>query len=135
MIEPQWISRKAVEPLHQKSLAMFGGASGLRDSGLLDSALARPQQVFAYAESPALAAAYAVGITRKHPFVDGNKRSGLLAALLFLDINGYEVVINDAHTTIDAIRIIEGVASGDFSEGRLTEWINLHCLRINVEAT
>ncbi len=122
MIEPKWISRKALEILHGKSLAMFGGAPGLRDSGLLDSALARPQQVFAYTESPslaALAAAYMVGICRNHPFVDGNKRAGLLAALIFLEINGFRLMISDTQDAIDAIRTTEGIASGEVSEADL----------------
>jgi death-on-curing protein len=126
VIEPKWISRKALEILHGKSLAMFGGAPGLRDSGLLDSALARPQPAFAYTESSslaALAAAYTVGIFRNHPFVDGNKRAGLLAALVFLETNGYSLMIGDTQSTIDAIRTIEGVASGDVSEEELTNWI------------
>lgn len=131
MIEPKWVSRKALEILHGKSLAMFGGAPGLRDSGLLDSALARPQQVFAYTESSslaALAAAYTVGLCRNHPFVDGNKRAGLLAMLVFLEINGYRLTIGDTHATLDTIRTIESVASGDISEEDLTEWIAGRCV-------
>ena len=132
MIEPAWISRKALEILHGKSLAMFGGLPGLRDSGLLDSAVA-PQQVFTYAEQSslaALAAAYAVGICRNHPFVDGNKRAGFLAMLVFLEINGYRLVVGDAEGTVDTIRTIEGVASGDVSEETLTRWISGRCERI-----
>ena len=130
MIEPKWVSRKALEILHGKSLAMFGGAPGLRDSGLLDSALARPKQVFAYKDSSTLAglaAAYTVGICRNHPFVDGNKRAGLLAMLLFLEINGYQLRIGDTHATVHTIRTIESVASGDISERDLTEWIAARC--------
>lgn len=136
MIEPKWISRKALEILHGKSLAMFGGAPGLRDSGLLDSALARPQQVFAYTESSslaALAAAYTVGICRNHPFVDGNKRAGLLAALVFLEANGYVLVIGDSTATIDAIRTVEQVASGDVSEEDFAEWIAARCRRTDLK--
>jgi death-on-curing protein len=136
VIEPKWISRKALEILHGKSLAMFGGAPGLRDSGLLDSALARPQQVFAYTESSslaALAAAYTVGICRNHPFVDGNKRAGLLAALVFLEANGYVLVIGDSTATIDAIRTVEQVASGDVSEEDFAEWIAARCQRTDLK--
>jgi death-on-curing protein len=136
VIEPKWISRKALEILHGKSLAMFGGAPGLRDSGLLDSALARPQQVFAYTESSslaALAAAYTVGICRNHPFVDGNKRAGLLAALVFLEANGYVLVIGDSTATIDAIRTVEQVASGDVSEEDFAEWIAARCRRTDLK--
>ncbi|MFL6446535.1 MAG: type II toxin-antitoxin system death-on-curing family toxin [Bryobacteraceae bacterium] len=130
MIEPKWVSRKALEILHGKSLAMFGGAPGLRDSGLLDSALARPQHVFAYAEScslAALAAAYTMGICRNHPFVDGNKRAGLLAMLVFLEINGYRLMISDTQATLDTIRTIEAVASGEISEEDLAQWIAARC--------
>jgi len=133
VIEPKWVSRKALEILHGKSLAIFGGSPGLRDSGLLDSALARPRQVFAYAESSslaALAAAYAVGICRNHPFVDGNKRAGLLAALVFLETNGYRLAIDDMQATVDTIRTIEAVASGDIAEEDLTRWIAARCERI-----
>lgn len=109
---------------------MFGGAPGLRDSGLLESALARPKQVFAYTESPslaALAAAYTVGLCRNHPFVDGNKRAGLLAMLIFLEINGYRLAIGDTAATIDTIRTIEATASGEISEQELTGWIAQRC--------
>ncbi len=126
MIEPKWISRKALEILHGQSLAMFGGAPGLRDSGLLDSALARPQHAFVYRESTslaALAAAYAVGICRNHPFVDGNKRAGLLAMLVFLEVNGFCFLIRDTQATVDTIRTMERVASGEISEEDLTTWI------------
>src|SRR5690242_12405844 len=105
---------------------MFGGAPGLRDPGLLDSALARPQQVFAYiqpASLAALAAAYTVGICRNHPFIDGNKRAGLLAMLMFLEMNGCRLVIGDTRATLDTIRTIEAVASDEISEQELTEWI------------
>jgi len=132
-MEPKWVSRKALEILHGRSLAIFGGSPGLRDSGLLDSALARPRQVFAYAESSslaALAAAYAVGICRNHPFVDGNKRAGLLAALVFLETNGYRLAIDDMQATVDTIRTIEAVASGDIAEEDLTRWIAARCERI-----
>ena len=130
MIEPKWVSRKALEILHGKSLAMFGGASGLRDSGLLDSAMARPRQVFAYTESAslaALAAAYAIGICRNHPFVDGKKRAGLLAMLVFLEANGFCLSISDTQAIVDTIRTIEGVASGEVSEEDLTSWIAVRC--------
>ena len=109
---------------------MFGGAPGLRDSGLLESALARPRQVFPYTEQTslaALAAAYTLGICRNHPFVDGNKRVALLAALVFLEINGCWLVISGTQATIDTIRIIEGVASGEVPEQALTEWIAAGC--------
>ena len=86
----RWIDRKLLELLHDESLAMHGGASGLRDAGLLDSALARPLNLAAYGEPDlaALAASYAFGLAQNHPFVDGNKRVGFVLGVLFLEING-----------------------------------------------
>jgi death-on-curing protein len=82
----------------------------------------------------ALAAAYVVGICSNHPFIDGNKRAGLLAALVFLEINGYRLVISDTEATIDAIRTIESVASGDVSEQDLTEWIADRCQAVEIKS-
>ena len=90
MNEPVWVTEEDCLSFHDKLLARFGGGSGVRDKGLLPSALARPQHLFAY-EKPSLfdlAAAYAHGIIKNHPFIDGNKRSGFLAAALFLEANG-----------------------------------------------
>jgi death on curing protein len=89
---PVWIDERDALALHDRLLALHGGASGLRDRGLLQSALARPQQQLAYAESPNLldmAAAYTAGIVKNHPFVDGNKRTGFVIGVLFLELNGY----------------------------------------------
>src|SRR5262245_36575414 len=93
-VEPRWISRKALLLLHAESLAEFGGARGLRDEGLLESALARPRNVYAYKTGctiPDLAACYAFGLAQNHPFVDGNKRAAFLSIGLFLAINGYRL--------------------------------------------
>lgn len=120
--EPRWISKKALLLLHQESLATFGGASGLRDEGLLDSALARPQNLFVYhPESTVfdLAAAYAFGIAKNHAFLDGNKRAAFLAIGMFLAINGLRLVADQ----LDAIQTILAVAAGELEEGRLSDWI------------
>jgi len=90
--KPAWIDQREVLVLHDRLLALHGGAGGLRDKALLESALARPQQQFAYAASPHIidmAAAYTAGIVRNHPFVDGNKRTGFVVGILFLELNGY----------------------------------------------
>jgi death-on-curing protein len=116
--------------LHEESLAQFGGASGLRDEGLLDSALARPLHIQVYNSDvynsdcrlAGLAAAYARGIAKNHAFVDGNKRAGFLAIGLFLFINGYRLVAGQ----VDAINMMLGVASGDVEEAALAAWIADH---------
>lgn len=88
--EPLWMEMADALAIHEKMLALFGGLPGLRDSGLLESALARPQHLFHYAKPalPELAAAYAAGVVRNHPFLDGNKRTGFVLAAAFLEING-----------------------------------------------
>lgn len=120
--EPRWISKKALLLLHEESLAAFGGARGLRDEGLLDSALARPQNTHAYkAESTVadLAASYAYGLAKNHAFVDGNKRAAFLSIGLFLAINGYRLKADQ----VDAIKTILAVASGELDEQGLSAWI------------
>lgn len=120
--EPKWISKKALLLLHEESLAEFGGARGLRDEGLLESALARPQNAYAYNSGSTLAelaASYGFGIAKNHAFVDGNKRAAFLSIGLFLMINGYRLVADQA----DAIGAMLGVASGDVGEAALAAWI------------
>jgi death-on-curing protein len=123
--QPRWIDTRALLQLHDESLATFGGASGVRDEGLLDSALARPLNQWLYDKSldlAALAAAYGFGIARNHPFVDGNKRMGLLSIGLSLSINGKRLHANQ----IDAIHVILGLAAGTLEESELAEWIRKH---------
>ena len=107
--------------IHDEQLVIHGGSAGLRDSGLLESALARPQNKWNYenAKLPELAAAYGYGIARNHPFVDGNKRTALLAIYTFLGINGIDFVVPEA----DAAAIVLSLAAGDVSEANLTRWI------------
>ena len=119
---PRWISKKALLLLHEESIAEFGGARGLRDEGLLDSALARPQNAHAYnpdSTIPKLAAACAYGLAKNHPFVDGNKRVAFLAIGLFLAINGYRLKAGQ----VDAIKTLMAVASGELDEQGLSAWI------------
>jgi death-on-curing protein len=106
---------------HDEQLAIHGGAAGLRDDGMLESALDRPKNRFAYeeAELPELAAAYAFGIARNHPFVDGNKRTALLALYTFLGVNDVDFIVPEA----EAAAIILSLAAGEVSEQSLTRWI------------
>lgn len=117
----RWVDKRVLLLLHDESLAEHGGASGLRDAGLLDSALARPLNLALY-ESPdvaQLAAAYGVGLARNHPFVDGNMRADFLAVGLFLARNGYRLVA----TQVDATLTMLGVAAGDIAEDAFAGWL------------
>lgn len=121
-VEPRWISRKALLLLHEESLSDFGGARGLRDEGLLESALARARNTWAY--SPAatlaeLAASYGYGIAKNHAFVDGNKRAAFLSIGLFLSINGYRLTASQ----VSAIETMLSVAGGTMTEVELALWI------------
>jgi death on curing protein len=117
-----WLTTAMVETFHRESLVMFGGGDGLRDAGLLASALARPQNVFAYepeADVFRLAASYCHGIVKNHPFVDGNKRTGTLAAIAFLALNGVEVVFDEP----DIVVMVIGLASSEVSEEQMADWL------------
>ncbi len=121
MIEPRWLTVAMVENMHAEQLAIFGGPDGLRDRGLLESAVARPQHKWAYEESdlPELAAAYAFGIARNHAFVDGNKRAAFAAMMVFLRLNGVRFAPSSAQATV----MIQDLAAGTVDEGGLTRWI------------
>lgn len=118
MNEPVWVTEEDCLSFHDKLLARFGGGSGVRDKGLLLSALARPQHVFAY-EKPSLfdlAAAYAHGIVKNHPFIDGNKRSVFLAATLFLEANGIRFNGDERDAVIQTLALAAGESTlQDFS--------------------
>ena len=124
MTEPFWLTRQAIEIIHDEQLVEHGGAGGIRDAGLLESALARPRNLFAYGEADicALAAAYAAGIVRNHPFVDGNKRTGFLAAYSFLAVNGLELDAPEA----EAVVMTLGLASGEMPEQGYAAWLRDH---------
>jgi death-on-curing protein len=122
MKQPHWISRRALLYLHSASLATFGGSTGIRDEGLLDSALARPQNRFLYAPESdlfELAASYGYGIARNHPFIDGNKRAAFHSIGLFLSINGCELVADQ----LDAIQTMLSLAANELSEEQFADWI------------
>jgi death on curing protein len=117
----KWVSAEFVGVIHDQQIARFGGGSGVRDQGLLLSALARPENLAAYGDPDvaALAASYAYGIARNHPFVDGNKRTALVTAAVFLLENGHELVASEA----DAVVTILALAAGEFDEEALAAWI------------
>ena len=119
-----WVSREVLLLLHDESLAEHGGAPGLRNEGLLESALARPLNVALYGSPDLadLAAIYGLSLAKNHPFIDGNKRVAFLAVGLFLAINGFRLSANQ----VDATRTILGVAAGDVDEAALALWIRAH---------
>jgi len=123
MDEPIWISMDLIMAIHDRQLAEHGGSSGVRDYGMLESALARPEQKFAYGgvetDMIDLAAAYAFGLSRNHPFIDGNKRTAAVACEVFLELNGYSLVASDE----DLYPVFIGLAAGEVDEIGLTEWL------------
>jgi len=124
--EPKWLGVEAVLVMHEEQLAEHGGAVGVRDLGLLDSALARPRNAWSYGESDlvALAALYAAGVMRNHPFVDGNKRTGFLAAYAFLYVNGLEIVADEAEVIVQCLSL----AASEIGEAEFAAWLreNVH---------
>jgi death on curing protein len=121
MTEPEWLDTDIVLDIHAEQLALFGGGDGMRDLGLLESALARPLNKFAYGETDlaTLAAAYAFGIARNHPFVDGNKRAAFGSMIVFLGLNGIDLDVPPE----DATAIILDVAAGEIDEDGLARWL------------
>ena len=124
----RWITRSALLLLHDESLAEHGGAAGLRDEGLLDSALGRPLNLLAYADPTAppdfaaLAASYTFGLAKNHAFVDGNKRAAFLATGLFLYLNGYRLNVSQAEATLTVLAI----ASSEMTEDEYATWLRNH---------
>jgi death-on-curing protein len=118
------VSKVALVLLHDESLAEHGGSAGIRDEGLLDSALARPLNLAAYGDPDVadLAACYGAGLTQNHPFVDGNKRSGFLALGLFLALNGRRLTA----TQVDATQTMLALAAGELTEEQLAAWVRSH---------
>jgi death on curing protein len=120
----RWIDRAVLIAIHDMQLAEHGGGAGLRDGNLLESALAKPENPAAYGDpdAAALAAAYGYGISRNHAFIDGNKRTALVAAELFLQLNGWRLVVDDA----DCVLTMLAVATGDITEDAFADWLRLH---------
>lgn len=119
-MEPRWISREVCLAVHDMLLSQYGGCAGLRDGGLLDSALARPLQMQAYGSPslPELAAAYAAGIIKNHPFLDGNKRTGFMMGSGFLELNGLEFFASETDAVIKTLAL----AAGELTEEAYAEW-------------
>ena len=126
--EPTWLIRIVVDAIHDDQLREHGGLPGIRDENALESALARAQQKWHYADQtdiPTLAAAYAFGLVKSHPYRDGNKRIGFLAMLTFLGMNGYDFSATDA----EVVAQILALADGTLSEEALADWIGEHTSR------
>lgn len=128
MSEWVWLNRAVIIAIHEVQLAEHGGGTGVRDAGLLDSALGKPQQLNNYGEPPpdaaALAASYGYGISRNHPFIDGNKRTDYVAAELFLRLNGWRLNADDASCVVTML----AVAAGDITEEAFAAWLRAHAV-------
>ncbi len=128
MKEPTWIDERDTLALHDRLLALDGGAEGVRDAGLLASALARARQIHAYGEDPDIidmAVAYLAGIVRNHPFVDGNKRTGFLVGVLFLELNGYRFTAAEE----DATQAVLALAAGTMDEAAFAAWMRRNVVK------
>jgi death-on-curing protein len=123
----RWVDKQALLLLHDESLAEHGGAAGIRDEGLLDSALSRPLNLNRYGtpDFADLAASYAIGLAKNHAFVDGNKRTAFLATGLFLHLNGYRLSVSQ----VDATLTMLAVAAGEMDEAGFAGWLRPHCVK------
>ena len=119
-----WLSKAVVPAMHDRLLADHGGSPGLRDSGLLDSALARPRQLHAYSKPDIcdMAAAYAAGLIRNHPFVDGNKRTGFMSAYLFMAENGLRLTAPE----VEVVQTVTLLAASEIDEAAFAAWLREH---------
>lgn len=124
MKEPIWVLREVVLIAHEQSLAEFGGAAGTRDEGLLDSALSKPENLFAYGTPSVfqLAASYGFGLVKNHSFIDGNKRIGFIVAVVFLQLNGWRLEASEVDATLRTLAL----AAGELSEAEFAEWLAAH---------
>ena len=127
MKAPVWVLREVVLMAHEQSLAQFGGSAGVRDEGLMDSALGKPQNLFAYGKPNlfALAASYAFGLINNHPFIDGNKRTGFLVAVTFLECNGWRLEASEVDATLRTLAL----AAGEMPESAYAEWLKANSKR------
>ena len=124
-MDPVWLGKAAVLAMHGRLLAEHGGAPDIRDSSLLDSALARPQNLLAYNDPDIcdLAASYTSGIIRNHPFVDGNKRTGFMAGYVFLACNGLRLTASE----LDVFQVVTLLAASEIEESEFTAWLRENC--------
>ncbi len=127
MSEPFWITREVILAVQEELLERFGGLAGLRDEVMLESALNKPRQLFTYGEPPStvfeLAAAYAVGIVKKHPFLDGNKRAGFMAAYVFLGANGHDLEAPE----VEVVERTLALAAGAIGAADYAAWLERSC--------
>ncbi len=132
MKEPRWVPESAVIAMQEELIAEHGGATGIRDSGLLSASLARPRHLFAYSDTVTLfdlAAAYAYGLAKNHAFVDGNKRIALVVIDVFLHLNGYELVASEAEAVIKITNLVEGIDEQDF----IAAWVAANSQELGLE--
>ena len=122
---PKWLSESAVLMIHSELLSRFGGIEGIRDKGMLDSALNRPRQLHAYGKPSLfeLAAAYAFGLVKNHPFLDGNKRIGFMVAYVFLGLNGFDLSAPEE----EAVIMTRDLAAGEVEEAAYAAWLKQSC--------
>lgn len=127
MKEPFWITEVHIFRIHNVLLARFGGLEGIRDEGMLDSALNRPKQLFNFGKPTVfeLAAAYSFGLVRNHPFLDGNKRIGFMSAYTFLGINGYQLQASEE----EAVIMTRDLAAGEATEAEYAAWLENSCVK------
>lgn len=124
-----WLTRRELESIHAGQIAEHGGEAGIRDGLLLESALARPRNLYEYEDADVfhLAAAYAFGICKNHPFIDGNKRTALMSAYSFLQVNGFELDASEPEAAGTILRLAEG----QLSEAELAEWLQANSISIS----
>ncbi|MFU8848254.1 MAG: type II toxin-antitoxin system death-on-curing family toxin [Opitutales bacterium] len=129
MSEPNWLTKDSVHGIHSLSISWFGGADGLRDEHALETSLNRPLQHYSYADpEPSiyeLAAVYCSGIVKSHPFIDGNKRTGFMAAYSFLGINGYQLTASEEEAAVQILAL----ADSRLSDKELTAWLEANCAK------
>lgn len=126
--EPTWVSRVLLDAMHHALVEQYGGAHGVRDEGLIESALARPRNLLAYepsTDAPALAAALCFGLAKNHGYVDGNKRVAFTGAAVFLRLNGLRLVAEEP----EVVTTMVYVTSGEWTQAQLGEWIRVRCMR------
>lgn len=129
MSEPNWLTKEAIHAIHNLSISRFGGGDGLRDEHALETSLNRPLQHFSYADPEPtvfeLATVYCSGLVKSHPFIDGNKRTGFMAAYTFLGINGYQLIASEEEAALQILAL----ADSRLSDEELTAWLEANCAK------
>jgi death-on-curing protein len=129
MSEPTWITKEILITVHAELLNRFGGLSGIRDEGLLDSALNRPKHLFSFSRPTLfqMAASYAHGVVKNHPFLDGNKRTGFMSAYIFLGVNGWSLEAPEEEAVLETLSL----AAGETSEEAYATWLERTSVPVN----